>query len=420
MPDAQREGYNRPSVKITEVEAFLMSSPLPEPLRLPFWGGERTILKRDAMLIRVTTDGGLRGYAPGPAHERAARGIREVIRPFLLGKDPLRWRELGFRSDLETTKTYHAVEIALMDAAARHEGRPLSDMIGPRVRDEIQLYGSAGMYMSPERYAEEAAAVKAMGFPAYKMRPALGPEEDLRTVELMRRATGPGFGLMVDAHSWWRMGDRSYSFDTVARLAGEMASHRPTWLEEPLPPDDHDAYRRLRALGRVRVATGEHEQEEAGFLDLIRSGAADILQMDVCCQGGFAMGRRVVEALRAEGLRFAFHSWGTALEVIAAAHFGICWPENVVEWLEYPCYANAGRAGMYPFPLADEILAAPLDIRQGRLAVPKGPGLGVDVDERVIEKYPWIPGPWSYFRIDSPPETIAVTGDHSVKWVEAR
>jgi len=53
------------------------------------------------------------------------------------------------------------------------------------------------------------------------------------------------------------------------------------------------------------------------------------------------------------------------------------------------------------------------------LIVPTGPGLGVEIDERVIEKYPFIPGPWSFFRIDSPPETVAVTGDHSVKWVEA-
>lgn len=139
--------------------------------------------------------------------------------------------------------------------------------------------------------------------------------------------------------------------------------------------------------------------------------------MDVCCQGGFAQGRRVFEQVRAAGLKFAFHSWGTTLEVLAAAHLGICWGPEVVEWLEYPCYANAGRPGMYPFPLADEILRDPLAIERGDLVVPNGPGLGVEIDERVIEKYPFIPGPWSFFRIDSPAETVAVTGDHSVKWV---
>jgi L-alanine-DL-glutamate epimerase-like enolase superfamily enzyme len=407
-------------MKIARVEAFLMSCPLPQPLKLAFWNGERTILKRDAMILRVTSDTGLRGHAPGPAHERAAREIRDVIGPFLAGRDPLRWREFAFQGDLELTKTYHAVEIAVMDLVARHEGRPLSELAGGRLRDRIKLYGSAGMYQPPEKYAAEAAAVKAMGFSAYKYRPALGPEEDLRTVRLIREATGPEFGIMIDAHSWWRMGDKSYSFETVASLAKEIARLGPVWLEEPLPPDDHAAYRKLKGLGILPIATGEHEQDEAGFLDLIRTRAANYIQMDVCCQGGFAMGRRVCDALAKEGLTFAFHSWGTTLEALAAAHFGICFPEKVVEWLEFPCHANSGRAGMYPFPLADEILATPLDIKNGVLTVPQGPGLGVDVDERVIAKYPWIPGPWSFFRIHSPPETIAVTGDHSVKWVEAK
>jgi L-alanine-DL-glutamate epimerase-like enolase superfamily enzyme len=404
-------------MKITAVDAFLMSCPFADPLLLPFRNGERTILKRDAMYIRVTTDTGLRGYAPGPADERAYHVIRDEIRPFLDGRDPLQWRSFEFRGSAASAKVYAAVEIAVMDAAARYEGCALSEIVGGRVRPEIKLYGSAGMYMPPEGYAAEAAAVQAMGFPAYKMRPARGPNEDVETVARMREATGPGFGLMVDAHAWWRMGDQSYTFDMVASVAAALSVFDPVWLEEPLPPEDHDAYARLRARGLVKVATGEHEPDEAGFADLARRRAADVLQMDVCCQGGFAMGRRVVESARAAGARFAFHSWGTMLEVLAAAHFGVCWPADLVEWLEYPCYAHAGRPGMYPFPLADEILTHPLEIVNGHLRVPDGPGLGVEIDEAVVDKYPFIPGPWSFFEITSPPETIAVTGDHSLKWV---
>jgi L-alanine-DL-glutamate epimerase-like enolase superfamily enzyme len=404
-------------LKITRVESFLLSCPLPEPLRLPFWGGERTILKRDAMFIRITTDTGLRGYAPGPADERAQRVIHDEIGPFLEGKDPRDWSQLEFRGGPASTKVYRAVEIALMDAAARFDGCPLSEIIGGRVRDRIKLYGSAGMYMAPERYAEEAAAIQGLGFPAYKMRPALGPDQDLETVARMRAATGPGFGLMIDAHSWWRMGERSYSFETVAGLAAAMSPFDPVWLEEPLPPEDHDAYVRLRTRTLLRIATGEHEPDEAGFLDLVRKRAADFIQMDVCCQGGFAMGRRVVEAVFDQQLKFAFHSWGTTLEVLAAAHFGVCWPEEVVEWLEYPCHANNGGPGMYPFPLADEILSEPLEIAGGYLVVPNRPGLGIEIDERIVKRYPFVPGPWSFFRIDSPAQTIAVTGDHSLKWV---
>ncbi len=330
-------------MNIVNVGGILMSCPLPEPLRLPFWGGERTIVKRDAMLIRVTTDNGLIGYAPGPAHERAADEIRKVIAPFLMGQDPRRWASFKFVSERETTKTYRAVEIALIDLAARFEGCPLSEMIGGRKRERIKLYGSAGMYMSPEGFAAEAGGIAQMGFTAYKMRPALGPQDDLETVRLMRQAVGPDFGLMIDAHSWWRMGDHSYSSETVAEVAQAISEFHPTWLEEPLPPDDHAAYRQLRRQTTVPIASGEHEPDEAGFRDLIESKAADYIQMDVCCQGGFEMGRRIFAGVAAKGLRFAFHSWGTALEVLAAAHLGICWTADVVEWLEYPCYSNSGH-----------------------------------------------------------------------------
>lgn len=407
-------------MKITRVEPLLMSFPMPEPIRLPNFGGVRTILKRDAMLIRVVTDTGLKGFAPGPAHEAAARDIHETIAPFLIGRDPTDWRTFRFEDSPEITKTYHAVEIAVLDLVAKFEGCALSELIGGRQRDRIKLYGSAGMYMPPEGFAEEAAEIQAMGFPAYKMRPALGPEEDLRTVELMRQATGPEFGLMIDAHSWWRMGDRSYDFNTINQLAHDLAAFEPVWLEEPLPPDDHMAYRQLQSKGLITVATGEHEQAESGFLDLIDSRAADFIQMDVCCQGGYAMAGRVFEAVERAGLKFAFHSWGNNLEVLAAAHLGICWPEKVVEWLEFPCYANEGRAGMYPFPLSDQILKEPLQMENGHLIVSDKPGLGIEVNERAVNDFPWIPGPWSFFQIDSPPETVAVTGDHSVKWVDEK
>jgi L-alanine-DL-glutamate epimerase-like enolase superfamily enzyme len=409
-------------MKIASVRPYLLSYPLPEPIRLPFYGGERTILKRDAMFIRVETDNGLVGYAPGPGSEKAQHEIEKIIAPFLVDRvladpDALRIQFLeGPGSDPELAKVYCAVEIALYDLIGKDRGVPVSELIGGRVRDRIRLYGSAGMYMAPGAYAAEAAAIAEQGFSAYKMRPALGPEQDLETVRLMRKAVGPDFDLMVDAHTWWRMGDRSYTPEIVEQLAGAMAEYDIAWLEEPMPPDDHAAYLKLKEKDLVPLASGEHEPSEERYLDLILSQAVDYVQMDVCCQGGFALGRRLLGEIARQGLRFAFHSWGTALEVMAAAHVGICWPDQVVEWLEYPCYASASRKGMYPFPLAAELLKEPLELDHGDLIVPRAPGLGVAVDESVVERYPWIPGPWSFFHIDSPAETRAVMSDHSVKW----
>jgi L-alanine-DL-glutamate epimerase-like enolase superfamily enzyme len=322
----------------------------------------------------------------------------------------------GPGADPALAKIYCTVEIALYDLTGKDRGIPVSEMIGGRVRDTIRLYGSAGMYMSPEGYAAEASAIAALGFRGYKMRPAGGPERDLETVRQMRHAVGPDFDLMVDAHTWWRMGDSSYSPETVEELAREMSAYNIAWLEEPLPPDDHAAYLALKQKDLVLLATGEHEPNEDRYLDLILTQAVDYIQMDVCCQGGYALGRRLFAEVARQGLSFAFHSWGTALEVMAAAHLGICWPQMIAEWLEYPCYSSPGQVGMYPFPLSAEILTEPLQIERGDLIVPRSPGLGVTVDESVIERYPYLPGPWSYFRIDSPAENRAVTGDHSLQW----
>lgn len=409
-------------MKIKRVDSFLLSFPMPDPPKLTYYGGERTILKRDALFVRVEAANGLVGYGPGQGSDTAHDRIQNVVKPFLEGRelrDPDALRVLfhqGPGADAELMKVYCTVEVALLDLLGKELGVPVSELVGGRIRDRIRLYGSAGMYQPPEEYAAEAARIAGLGFSAYKMRPALGPDDDVRTVRLMREAVGPGVDLMVDAHAWWRMGDRSYSPETIASLAERMAEFDIAWLEEPLPPDDHEAYKRLRDLGHVPIASGEHEPSEDAFLDLIQSDAVDFVQMDVVCQGGFTMCRRLLAEVSRAGQKFAFHSWGNDLEVLAAAHLGVCWPETVVEWLEYPVYTTPGCKSMYPFPLAQEILREPLDISHGELLLGTRPGLGIDVDETVVDKYPWIPGPWSYFRLTSPPATYAVNSDHSVKW----
>lgn len=409
-------------MRISSVKSYLLSFPMPEPIKLSYYGGERVILKRDAMLVRIEADNGLVGYGPGQGSETSQDGIKTVIAPFLEGKvlaDPDALR-VQFRreqsADLAMSKLYSGVELALYDLLGKDKSLPVSELIGGRVRDRIRLYGSAGMYQPPEQFAAEAVGIRDLGFSGYKMRPALGPEQDLETVRLMRQAVGPDMDIMVDAHTWWRMGDRSYDPETIERLGGEMNEYRLAWLEEPLPPDDHQAYRQLRGRDVVPVASGEHEPSEEAFHDLIANQCVDYVQADVVCQGGYSTGRRILADVAHEGLRFAFHCWGTDLEAIAAAHLGVCWPEPVVEWLEYPVYSTEKLKTMYPWPLANEILAEPLDIQEGHLNVPRGPGLGVKVDESVIERYPWLPGPWSTFTLTSPPEKWSVTADHSVQW----
>src|SRR5262249_44122251 len=126
------------AMKVKSVRSHLLSYPFAQPLRLPFHGGERTILKRDAMFIRVEADNGLVGYAPGPGSERAQRTIAETIAPFLEGRtlaDPDALRVQFLRNSgagPQVAKDYCAVEVALYDLLGKQHGLPVSELLGGR------------------------------------------------------------------------------------------------------------------------------------------------------------------------------------------------------------------------------------------------------------------------------------------------
>jgi L-alanine-DL-glutamate epimerase-like enolase superfamily enzyme len=357
-------------MKITSVEAYLLSCPLSE--RSP---------KRDAMLVRIATDSDLVGYAPAPATPPAKQLIDLLIAPFLVGHtvgDPDALRILfqqGPGNDPEAGRIYSAVEIALYDLAGKARELPVSELIGGRVRDRIRLYASGGSSKA------EAARARDFGFTAYKMRLQGGPEAAAAAVQNISDTSGPDLDLMATALGC------GYSEKAAATLAREISALRLRWLEDPLAPDDHQAHVRLRELNLVPLAGGSHEPNELRFLDLIDTAAVDYVQMDLVAQGGYATARRLFPDIARAGLRFAFNTHrattGTALDLIAAAHLGVCWPESMVRWLEYPLDS-------FFFPPASDILKQPLLIERGHLVVPRAPGLGVEVDESVIWRYPWV------------------------------
>ncbi len=393
---------------------------MPEPVVLPFNNGVRTIYKRDALLVKVTADNGLCGYGPGAASERMAQKINGPLRELLAGQAANDIAALDARVAAQDSGdlllAYGAVNVAIHDLLGKFENCTVSELLGGRQQERLRLYGSAGMYQSPEQYAAEAAVSADLGFSAFKYRPALGPEDDLRTVQLMREAVGPDVGLCLDAHGWFRMGDQSYTPEQVQRMAHEIQPYGITWLEEPLPPEDHPAYAQLREQNIVPIAAGEHETSHEGFLSLIQNGCVDIVQADVSHHGGLGSLKNILQACQDYSLEFAFHNWGTELETIADAQVGACFGKETASWLEYPCYEHRGQPILYPFRLADEILKEPLQIEAGDLVLPDAPGLGVEVDETVIDKYPYRPGPWSTFQIHSPAQTLHLSGDHALVW----
>jgi L-alanine-DL-glutamate epimerase-like enolase superfamily enzyme len=405
---------------IESIEPRLLSCPLPQPTCYDFYGGRRTVFKRDALVVCVRAEKGHAGFGPAAACQETAKLIAEEIAPLLVGKkicEPsgfvsLAVEKLGPRA----LAAAGSVEVALYDLWGKLEGCSVTEFFGGRQQKTICCYGSAGMYQSAESYAEEAAAVCELGFSAYKYRPALGPVEDLRTVELMRHAVGSDVGLCLDAHGWWRMGDKSYDAFTIETLAREIAPFGITWLEEPLPLDNRSLYTELRSNEIVPIAAGEHEHDLDGFEQLVQSGSVDIVQADVSHHGGFSGVSEILKLCRRNSLSFAFHNWGTALETVVDALIGSCFSRETARWLEYPQYAHRDSRVMYPFPLSDELVPDAPFPEKGELSLPEGPGLGVFVDESVFDKYPYRPGPWSIFELDSPPTRLALSGDHALPW----
>jgi len=97
---------------------------------------------------------------------------------------------------------------------------------------------------------------------------------------------------------------------------------------------------------------------------------------------------------------------------------GSCFKRETARWLEYPQYAHRDPRVMYPFPLSDELVPEAPVPENGELPLPNGPGLGIAVDESVFDEYPYLPGPWSTFELDSPPTKLALSGDHALAWAE--
>ena len=406
-------------MRITDVRAHALSSPVEPPQTRAFHGGERRILKRDCALLSVETSDGLLGYAPGLAtssamkeffsdvsHDSVVSLINDDIAAELVGTEfdhPIDISQTVGGDGLPETVAWDVrsmVDVALYDIFGQVHGEPIYRLLndGDSVTETLPLYASGGMYMSPEEYAAEARQVADEGFFGYKYRPGIGPDGDRETLERIQSAVGDDIEVMADAHTWWKMGEASYSPETVRELVDEFADAGVYWVEEPVEPTDYDGYRSLHDSTGAALAGGESEQSPAGLVDLAETGAVDFLQGDVRHHGGYTGCWTAVDYCLDSAVRFVPHNFGTDLGLVANAHLAAADPKNSL--LEYPLYDDAAYPGMYPFPLATDILETDLHIENGELEVPDGPGLGVDIDRDVITDYPRISGPWTEFHYD--------------------
>ena len=405
---------------IESVRAHALSSPIEPIQERRFAGGVRRLLKRDLVLVIVETADGTRGVAPSGASSSAMREyfdgdshgtfgdvINGEIAELFEGREIQQIPEaiaLIHNSSLPdhlATQAAAAMDVALYDIKGREMGAPIYELLraedDPTPTTELRLYASAGMYMEPAGYVQQATTLAAEGFFGYKYRPGIGVESDEEILEALHEVP---IEPMIDAHTWWKIENAGYDFQAIKSLIDHAAENEAYWVEEPVEPTDYSGYQELANRG-VPLAGGESEHDSAGLCALAETEAVSFLQGDVRHHGGFTGCWTAVEYCRDRPITYVPHHFGSWLGLIANAHLVAAAPEATV--LEYPIFSNDptidGKPdpGMYPFELAFDVLAKEPQISDGTLQVPTGPGLGVEIDESVIDRYPFQEGPWTEF-----------------------
>lgn len=385
-------------MKITEVISHVLQYDMPEELGY----SQQYYNKRTAHLVEVRTDEGITGWGEcfGPGNIALAnKGIVEkVIQPMILGDDPLDrdviWhkvynlmRDHGQKG--MPMQSLSGVDIALWDIAGKVAGLPISKLIGGAHRDKVSVYGY-GMMLRREdvdslaaRFVDEAAAIKAKGFVATKMKVGLGPKDDIKLAEAVRKGVGNDFKFMVDANHCYTTSDAFY----VGRALGELDAY---WFEEPVAPEDLDGYRELRAGLSVNISGGEAEFGRWGWRSILENRGLDIAQPEVCALGGITEYLRVLALCHAHFTPVINHVWGSAVAVATNLQLLAAMPPmpgGLHPWepmLEFDTTDNKFR---------DQLLAEPLNIQKqvaesgGYVSIPSGPGLGIEPNLDFIKAY---------------------------------
>ncbi|MEA2757940.1 MAG: D-galactarolactone cycloisomerase [Methylobacteriaceae bacterium] len=374
-------------MKIIDVRAHVLEAPLSEAFSYSrSWYSART-----SLIVQIVTDSGLVGWGEcyGPARINAV--VVDSMKPLLLGEDPFRtewlWHEIyaRFRDHGQKGSIIQGlsgIDIALWDIKGKALGEPVHRLMGGPMRSGVSAYAT-GLYRResgrPEDYlAQEAASYVADGFTAVKLKVGYGVEEDLRMIRAVREAIGPAIGLMIDAN---------HAYDAVAAIRlGRLAEPFDIgWLEEPVPPEDVAGHREVRAALTIPIASGECEFTRFGFRELITTRAVDIVQPDTCSAGGLSECKKIADLALAYGLRYVPHVWGSGVALAAALQLLAVLPAltppslNPIEpMLEFDRTEH---------PIRQALLVTPIEHTRGRVDIPQGPGLGIDIDRAALERF---------------------------------
>lgn len=380
-------------MKITQVRTWALRTPVERPFVMAQPG---RIAVRSSTVVEVLTDEGISGFGEALCHaheppEIARAVIQSSLRGLLVGQDPLasavlwesmynRTKDFGMKGAV--VAAISALDIALFDIAGKLTNLPVHQLLGGAFRTSVQPYATGffrlegGRY--PELLIEEALRHRERGFDAMKVKIGFGVDDDVATTAAIRQAVGPGARLMADAN-------HAYDAGTARRLVRQLDELGLFWIEEPISPEDIDGYAELRAMGpSLLIAAGEGEYTRHGFWPWVTRRAVDVLQPDVASGGGITGLRQVLHLALAAGLLLNPHVWGTAISLAASLHFIAAIPPLPISRGSYEPMLEYDQSA---HPFRRELVREPFDVVRGRVAVPTGAGLGIEVDRSVLDRF---------------------------------
>ena len=367
-------------MKITDVETFYLKLPTIE---------SRTDSSQDTLLIRISTDAGIVGWGEVDGCPSVVKSIIDApyshtmvtgLKRLLIGENPLdtgRLWSLMHRATIfygragATLQAMAGIDIALWDIKGKALGQPISTLLGGAFRDRMRVYSSNMFQFTIEATVDRAKAAIDTGHTGVKFGwEPFGRDErtDLAYVEAVRRAIGDDNDFMLDVGLAW-------DAKTTIRRASLFEPYRLFWIEEPLHPDNYAGYGKVSEACSQYIAAGEEECSVVGFERLIDEGGIDVVQIDLT-RTGFTQAVRIADYAMSRGRKVCNHNFTTDINTAASLHF-LCATENALV-MEY-C--------VEPNEIARKLARNPVTIKDGFAHLPTEPGLGVEPDPAIIEKY---------------------------------
>ena len=362
---------------------------------------------RQLVLVQVETDAGITGWGevttyPGPVANRAIAAMIAQAGDLLAGEEAHQLERLWHRifrsftymsSRGATTALVSAVDIALWDIRGKELGLPIYELLGGPVRDSISLYTHPPEPRTIPDAVADARQIVDAGYEAFKFDPMMRfipgdhvgyldgqlSREGMATADeivgAVREAVGPDIEILIDAHGM-------YNVPTAIELANRLARHDIHWFEEPVPVESYRALEQVRREVGVKISVGERLHTRWEFVPILENGLADFIMPDVTWTGGITELKKIATMAEAFYVPVSPHDAGGPVNILAGAHVMMTTP-NFYKL----------ETSRYELSAYTALIEPGLDIRNGRLTVPDGPGLGAEINLDFLRSHLVFGGP---------------------------